>query len=207
MRTNGEFAIQSKRKNRRIILIISLLLLMVAMTSVFLGTLSKYITSGDSSDEADVAKFGFSIPTSIELFANKYDNVESENGENIIAPGTTGSYTFNVSGTSEVAYEVKADIDVEYSIGWSEYTPLEFSIDNQNWTNFEQFETNLATALETNVMAPNTAYSSTNTIYWRWPFHISEDFDRKDTAVGRLASEGNAPTVTVNMTVTAVQVD
>ena len=208
MRTNNESAIRAKRKNRYTHLLIFLLLFIVTMTSVFLGTFSKYLTSETVSEDADVAKFGLNVPNSINLFSDSYTNVQAdENGKKIIAPGTDGSYKFNVTGVSEVAYEVTAEISVEYSEEWSDYAPLEFSIDGLEWTSFEDFETNLAVALKSKVMPPNTQYSSTQTIYWRWPFFVSEEYDIKDTAMGQLASAGTAPTVTVEMTVTAVQVD
>ena len=207
MRTNSEFAVQPKRRNRNVLLVICLLLLLVALTSVFLGTLAKYLTTESVSDEADVAKFGLNVPSTINLFSDSYTNVESEDGNNIIAPGTDGEYKFNVSGTSEVAYEVTADISVEYSSEWGEYYPLEFSVNGTDWTSFEQFETNLANALKSKVMEPNTTYNSSQTIYWRWPFHVSKELDIKDTIVGQLAATGTAPTVTVDMTITAVQVD
>ena len=197
-----------KSNNRNKILIIAALLLLVAITSVFIGTLSKYVASETDSDEAVVAKFGLNIPNTINLFSDSYTNVEADtDGKKIIAPGTEGSYKFTVSGTSEVAYIVSADIDIEYSEEWDSYTPLEFSVNGSTWTNIDTFKTNLTEALSSEEMAPNTTYSSDQTIHWRWPFDVSETNDTKDTAMGNLASTATAPSVIVNVEVTATQVD
>ena len=195
------------KKNRKATLIL-LLVLLVAITSAFVGTLAKYMTSETVSDDTVVAKFGLNIPNSIDLFSDSYSNVKSDtDGKMIIAPGTSGHYNFAVTGTSEVAYTVSADITVTYSEEWDDYEPLKFSINGDDWTDLEDFKGNLSTALASNTMAPNETYSNAQTIYWRWPFHVSPENDIKDTAMGRLAVGGTAPQVTVNIEVTAAQVD
>ena len=196
-----------KKKNRKYMLLV-LLVLLVVITSALVGTIAKYITTEIVSDDAVTAKFELNIPNTVNLFSDSYTNVEADvEGKKIIAPGTTGQYMFEVSGTSEVAYTVEADISVTYSEEWSEYKPLEFSINGTTWTSLAVFETNLSNALESEVMAPNTQYASTQTIYWRWPFHVSSENDIKDTEMGVAAAEGTAPKVTIDLELTAVQVD
>ena len=196
-----------KIKNRKRVLIL-LLVLCVAVTATFIGSLAKYVTSDEGADEADVAKFGLNIPNAVELFSDSYTNVAADpEGKKIIAPGTDGEYKFEVTGTSEVAYAVSANIDLTYSEEWDGYEPLEFSLDGDEWTDFDTFEENLSTALGDKVMEPNEEYASAQTIHWRWPFHTSTENDIKDTAVGALASTGDAPKVTVDIEVVATQVD
>jgi len=199
---------KNKIKNRKSILLIAVLLFLIAITGVFVGTLARYITSNTVSDSAVVAKFGLGVPNTINLFSDSYANVTAdESGKKIIAPGTDGSYQFNITGTSEVAYKVSADITVTYSDEWNGYEPLEFSIDGTEWTNLSQFETDLSAALASVEMAPNTVYSSTQTIFWRWPFSVSDENDIKDTAMGNMASAGTAPGISMDVKVTAAQID
>jgi len=198
-----------KTKRNKKILLIALLMLLTAMSSVLIGTLAKYATTGTATDAAVAATFGLNVPTTINLFAQSYgDTVEAdEAGKKIVAPGTKGVYAFSVTGTSEVAYQVSAKVEVTYSEDWEGYKPLRFSLDDQNWADLAEFETLLSEALAAETMAPNEAYSSTQKIYWQWPFHTSAQNDLKDTAVGAKAAGGTALTVTVKIEVTAVQLD
>ena len=197
---------KEKPKNK-IAILITLLLLLVAVASTFMGTLAKYVSSNTVSEEARAAKFEFNAPTTISLFSDSYNNVTAdEAGKKIVAPGTSGQYEFEVSGTSEVAFMVNVEIVVNYSDEWNGYEPLEFSIDGQTWTDFEQYKDDLAYALTSEVLPPNTPYSSTQTIHWRWPFSVSSENDLKDTLIGKAASEGEFPVVSVSITVIASQI-
>ena len=192
------------RKRKRLLLI-GLLVLLFAITTAFVGSLARYSTSKTVSDSAVVAKFGLNVPNEINLFSASYTNVQADtDGKKIIAPGTQGQYTFNVSGTAEVAYKVSSNISLSYSEEWGSYAPLKFSINGETWTDFAQFKDNLNSALESDVIAPNATYSGTQTIYWKWP--ISED-DAKDNEVGYAAATGTAPGVSINIEVNAIQVD
>ena len=196
-----------KQKNRKTRLI-ALLVLSVVVTGAFIGTLAKYMTSRTVTDEAVTAKFGLDVPTVINLFSDSYTNVTADtSGKKIIAPGTSGQYRFQITGTSEVAYKVIANIAVAYSDEWNGYAPLEFSINGTNWTNLEDFKANLSNALASETMAPGEAYASTQTIYWKWPFHTSAENDIKDTQMGMAAATGTAPKVTVSIEVIAEQID
>ena len=198
---------KQKEQNRKgLLLILTALLLVIAIT--FIGTFASYITSRSVSDNASVAKFGLNIPSTINLFSDSYVNVQADtNGKKIIAPGTSGQYQFEVNGTAEVAYKVEADISIAYSEEWEGYKPLEFSIDGTEWTNFAQFRENLSDALKSNILPANSSYDNAQTIYWRWPFSVSSENDVKDTAMGALSADRTPADVTVNINVTAAQVD
>ena len=196
-----------KQKNREKALV-ALLILAVLATGAFIGTLAKYVTSGTVSDDAVVAKFGLNVPNVIDLFSDSYTNVEADmDGKKIIAPGTTGQYTFVVTGTSEVAYKVSADITVTYSEEWNDYAPLKFSVNGTDWTDLTEFKVNLSNALASETMAPGEEYTSTKTIYWEWPFYVSDEKDKSDTEMGVAAATETAPKVTVSIEVTATQID
>lgn len=200
-------------KNKKVMLI-ALVTLLAVVSSAFIGTLARYVTSSSESDGATVAKFGLNTSNEIDLFQESYGlhAASDTTGKRIIAPGTSGSYEFEVSGTSEVAYEVTADASIEYSDEWDGYEPLEFSLDGVTWTSFEDFNTNLSTALKSGRIAPNADYENTQELYWRWPFEViegenSDKNDEKDTGMGLAATTANAPTVIVTVTITAAQLD
>ena len=197
----------AKKQNKKTILI-ALLVVSIAVTGAFIGTLAKYVTTSTGSDAAVVAKFELDIPTTINLFSDSYTNVKADtDGKKIIAPGTTGEYTFNVTGKSEVAYRVSAAIEVVYSEEWDGYTPLKFKLNDSEWTDFAEFEADLSSALESDIIAPGNSYSSTQTIHWQWPFNVSDENDVKDTAMGKAAAGASAPNVTITIEATATQVD
>jgi hypothetical protein len=198
----------TKTKSNKKVLLIALLVLLIAITGAFIGTLARYITTNSVSDDAVVAKFKLDVPSTIDLFSDSYTNVEADStGKKIIAPGTEGEYIFEVTGTSEVAYEISATVSVEYSAEWDNYAPLEFSLDGNTWINEAAFMTALEAVLDSEALEPNEPYTSTQTIYWKWPFHTSDENDVKDTAMGLKAATGTAPKVSVNFEVAAVQVD
>ena len=195
------------KKNKKMMLI-ALLALLVVASAAFIGTLARYVTSNEVSESADVAKFGLNIPNSINLFSDSYTNVKADvDGKKIIAPGTSGFYDFEVTGTSEVAYKVSADISLTYSEEWDDYDPLVFSVNGNTWTEFDLFKENLSSALASEIMAPNATYSTEQRIYWKWPFHVSTENDVKDTEMGLAAAEGTAPNVKVDILVTAAQIE
>ena len=197
-----------KKRNRKKSAFIALLVILAVMSSTFVWTLARYVTSQTATDSAAVAKFGLGIPSTINLFSDSYTNVKAdEDGKKIIAPGTSGEYQFQVTGTSEVAYKVEAEVKVTYSAGWGSYQPLRFSLNNTDWMEVGAFQTSLSNVLASEPMAPNTAYASTQKIYWSWPFEGAEGDDAKDTAMGVAAAGGNAPTVEVEIEVIAAQID
>ena len=106
----------------------SIMLVLVLMSSsVISGTFAKYVTSGEATDKARVAKWGVYIDmTSGAGFNNEYEthdnaysgtvSVKSSNNDTVVAPGTSsadvnGNVTFSITGTPEVA--TKIDIEME----------------------------------------------------------------------------------------------
>ncbi len=109
------------------------LLMAVAITGYSVsGTYAKYISSVDLTDEARVAKWGFNVtdengdPISdnkVNLFASSYYNngnkyvqslncdVDGNNCDKVVAPGTHGTYTFKLAGEMETRYNLSFEID------------------------------------------------------------------------------------------------
>ena len=116
----------SKKDNRKSILVIGLLPLLVAVIGFGGYTMSKYVTKKSVKDnKAQVAKWGFSIETQNvdKLFSDKYKAggtvastgdaliVKADtDGTNLVAPGTKGSMSFTIGGKAEVKAKVTFDI-------------------------------------------------------------------------------------------------
>ena len=112
----------------------SIMLVLVLMSSsVISGTFAKYVTSGSSSDNARVAKWGVTVEADFsELFSQRYDTkatwdgdtdgdsvVSSEVDVDVVAPGTSGTLAkFAVKGQPEVDVAVTYEADFEIGDNW-----------------------------------------------------------------------------------------
>ena len=122
-----------KKDNRKSVLLIALLLLLVAIIGFGGYTLSKYITSKSTDSTAKVAKWGFTVDAdNSKLFGDQYKWKDNANGSttdgtgtltvkadtaetNLVAPGTSGSMTFSVKGKAEVLAKVEMKVAAGYS--------------------------------------------------------------------------------------------
>ena len=94
------------KKNRMMRLASVLLVLVLLTTSVISGTFAKYTTSVTSNDKARVAYWGFQSSNSMDitgLFTDTYTHVDSVNDADVIAPGTSGSASFQFKWDEEVS--------------------------------------------------------------------------------------------------------
>lgn len=180
------------------ITILAALVLSVFVTASYVsGTYAKYTSSATGSDSARVAKWAFDIEGADEtntfafnLFDTADVNVKAGAGENIIAPGTNGSFELNLENDSEV----NAEYSINFTVTNTESIPVEFSINGTDWT------TDLTTLNVTDEPI-NMDGVDALTIYWKWAFEGGNDAG--DTALG---IDGTA-TITVQADVTATQVD
>ena len=112
---------KSERKNnRKTAVIVALLLALIALMCFGGYTFSKYVTHGNGTGTAHVAKWGYTVDVDTSgIFGEKYKkeagafstittsndglSVKAESaGRKLVAPGTTGSMTFSVGGKAEV---------------------------------------------------------------------------------------------------------
>lgn len=112
---------KSERKNnRKTAVIVALLLALVALLCFGGYTFSKYVTHGNGTGTANVAKWGYKVNVDTSgIFGEKYKKVAGDfstitsapdgltvkaesAGRKLVAPGTTGSMTFSVGGKAEV---------------------------------------------------------------------------------------------------------
>lgn len=109
-----------RKNNGRTAVIVALLLALVTLLCFGGYTFSKYVTHGNGTGTAQVAKWGYTVDVDTSgIFGEKYKkesgtfstittskdglSVKAESaGRKLVAPGTTGSMTFKVKGQAEV---------------------------------------------------------------------------------------------------------
>lgn len=211
------------KKNK--LFIIGLVTVFVALLSLTLvsSTFAKYVTTGNGSASARVAKWGFKEVTmnlENDLFKKVYLTGTSENVKStakVIAPGTEGSasfgFTYDKTGTiaaPEVAYKftIEATGDCDETI--KNNPSIKWYLDEAEYT----FEGLLAAikALSGNPTGTNTYEAGQlpttdsdgkfmHTVKWVWEF---DGNDTGDTTMGNAAALAQ---VTLSITVTATQID
>lgn len=135
------------KKNNALMRASGILLVLTLGTSCFVGgTFAKYVTEGNGSDSARVAKWGVNVEVTGDGFKTEYgkddvgaatviaNTVISSNGEKVVAPGTGGTFGgVRITGQPEVAVKVETTATVDLS-GWNVasgdefYCPLKFTI-------------------------------------------------------------------------------
>lgn len=187
-----------KKRNNASKIVLFLLIAVVLTTCAISGTFAKYVSEATGSDNATVAKWSFKFAGSdivtsdtftIDLFKDSYIDGSTTyvdgNSKKVVAPGTTGSVSFDVENASQVLASYEVDFTVTKAAG----IPIQFSTDNATWS------TDLGDVAEKQLAIGGT---DTLTIYWKWV----TDTDAADTALGK---DGTA-TITVEAKVTASQV-
>ena len=209
------------KKNRMMRIAAVLLIAVLLSTSVISGTFAKYTTSAEDTDSARVARWGFKENTITikDLFKPDYDeSVVSNNGEDVIAPGTKGSDTIAfvpAAGIPEVDYsiEVKAKTSVvdtstntiftNENITWALYKAGEEA--SATWGTFDALMTAIEGLSEAKVEANNLPkLNDTYVIAWQWEFETDDDANVVDTGMGNADS---LEKIDITITITATQLD
>ena len=193
-------------------------------------TMAKYIkTETHKPDSAKVAAFGVTMTWAGD-FASSYatndadvkDTIENSvvSSNKVVAPGTTGTITLELGGTSEVAFTLDVSIVEEYSQGnWknkaengTEYHPITYTVTSTASAGGTAIsvEDDNKTIKPVNI-APGVELEGTITITWSWPFvadagATDEEKDSKDKADTYMSSVADA-TYTISATSTATQID
>ncbi len=138
------------RKNKFMRLASALLVLTLLSTCAISGTFAKYVTSGEATDSARVAKWGVKVTANGTMFADSYNGKEgtwasaqtvlkssadtSEYG--LVAPGTSGEMvSMGLTGTPEVAVKVSYVAEVTLNDQWVDsnnafYFPLVIKVED-----------------------------------------------------------------------------
>lgn len=197
----------TKKKSGKTMRLAGLLLVLVLVTSCFVGgTFAKYVTSDEATDTARVAKFGVAVTANGSTFAETYATDDSTattitdsvvSTDKVVAPGTKGDMTkMTLSGTPEVAVEVKYEATVTLNDKWvgdtsgSYYCPLIIKVGGTeikglDYSDATEFAAAVKTAIDgcTAKYAPGTDLSTTTvtvpSVSWEWPFETGADDNEK----------------------------
>ena len=215
------------KKNRMMRLASLLLVCVLLTTSVISGTFAKYTTSVESQDSARVANWGFERTNSMDLtnlFLGSYTNVVSNNGDDVIAPGTSGSttFTFAYDGTNgtngpEVAYTFEVKVEASCDDAILANNNIQWQLDSNGFGTWDEMIADI-TALSGSTTgkqqyAPNTLPAAftdndeVHTISWQWIFDEAAggaNLDDLDTAMG---NDNDLADCSIKITITAEQVD
>lgn len=246
-----------KNSNKKSVFVIALLLLLVAVIGFGGYTMSKYISSKSDNGTANVAKWGFEVTANGDkLFGKEYrydtdkhasvikddtgatltvSAVTPATGErsNLVAPGTTGSMTFSITGTAEVRSKIEVsltgnDVVLKYTtdtVADGEYAPVKWTLKKKGVTtalvdngSFKDLQDGLA-GLSATVVEANATYANAGeyTIEWAWAFDGGND--ALDTFLGTIANkpatttdgtytkaEGTSTAISFNLSVSVTQV-
>ena len=227
------------RKNKMMRLASALLVAVLLTTSVISGTYAKYVTEEGGSDFARVAKWGVEVEAeSFDMFTDTYAveddeakfegsySVDSNNGDDVLAPGTSGSFAnIAITGTPEVAVDVDIDATVTVSDNWivdgDFYCPIVVTVGTEEinglgFTKAEDFANAIKDEIEgkSAQYAPNkdlgTLYSTTNLdLAWAWAFEGAEgsgQTDIKDTKLGNVAVAEDLE-ISIGLKISVTQID
>ena len=202
------------------------LVLTLVTASLVSGTFAKYTTAVSGKDTVRVAKFDvavgdgattFTTGTAIDIFTMAADTGVAEI-EGIIAPGTTGDFGIEIENKSEV--KVSAALAFEETN--TNNVPIYYVYNTQRYSsvltgtytgdNNGTYKTlaglaadMVATPIKLDVSG-GTVDEATLALDWYWAFNTAGtgQTDVSDTTLGKAAT---APEVTLNITVTATQLD
>lgn len=225
--------------NKKITVLGGLLMAVVMTAYSVSGTYAKYTSTFTGSDSARVAKWAFNIggntdmtqnTFTFDLFSTINDTVldddgnivaetdvakkgESINGteitDNLIAPGTRGSFKLALRNLSEV--------NAKYSLELTETNagnvPIEYSLDGTNWitaTAVDGVRTIAFTGITNQALNMNATSDTEMTIQWRWAFEGADSANYQGTqtdATDTTLGIGGTATVTVDAKVIVTQVE
>lgn len=222
------------KKNKMMRIASVLLVAVLLSTCAISGTFAKYVSTGTATASATVAKWDIKVNNgqlaapnpdiSFNLFDTRYDsdgkNIDADVTDEVLAPGTTGSFKFvivnasNVSADYTISFEEKVDNIENVKAGEDPVTrvPIEYSLDGQTWKESIK-DLKISSTEDKYLSISTTDNSKTETVYWRWQYERSDDADEKaaadaiDTALGIAAQGENPPTVTITATITVTQKD
>ncbi len=211
-------------QNKKLLAIISVVLMLGLVLGMGAFTYSKYVTSETIGNQtATAAKWGYVITVDAEnLFGNEYkiDNNNNNttttvNGtgdvvvkadssaSKVVAPGTSGSMTINISGSAEVLAKLSFSGNATSEISLGDYKPIKWKVTkskNEN-TSTDVYTGDYFNDLINKIsdessndgikLEINEQVNITYTISWEWSFEDSniDNKNIKDTAIGYKAND------------------
>lgn len=183
------------KKMKKSILAICIGLMIALVCGMGAMTYSKYVTTENKgTQQATAAKWGFVMTVNTDnLFGKNYTKGEdttatvvTENGvavktsgdTNVVAPGTSGSMTIQVSGSAEVCAKLTIAMENTSDIYYDGYYPIKWMYNSNTYNNLADLSTALNEEAE---IKAGESVTRDITISWTWDF--SGD-DEKDTFIG-----------------------
>ena len=216
------------KKNAMLKIAAVLLVAVLLTTCAISSTFAKYVTdAGSHSETARVAMWGVEVETELsntsgpQLFLDEYANVKSNNGNDVLAPGTSGMYTFDltITGTPETSLQVLLTSDGDAAQEYIKCTNAGLAA-QLKWyvgtteSDLEEVDNIAAVNAEIKALAGETTYTAGNmanlnvarqlVIKWEWAF-----FDGDDAADNTLGNDAalTDTDITFNVYAKIVQVD
>lgn len=208
---------------------LALLLALVGYTGA--NTYAKYITSAEvQTQNATVAKWGVVVSASgVNAFSEKYSGTglatANSSGTSVsaagkvVAPGTTGSITFSITGSPEVASKVSIDLEIPQYVAVKDganvvYEPIVWTlkqgtqvVDGAEKVTSKTIQEKVDGLSETYAPKANlsTTYGS-YTLTWEWPIETGADEDAiaqndiYDTFLGNNGTDASTEGITAGYT-------
>lgn len=225
------------KKNKALRIGSCLAVVALLSTCLVAGTFAKYTTSGTSQDTARVAKWGVTVQGAAGAFNSVYDaedsaTVKSENGtDKVVAPGTKATLAANtLSGKPEVSVKVTNTGSFALSDGWtlndgSFYCPIKVTVpqstgDDKVLSGLDYSSKDAFVAAVNGAIGGYEATYAANTnlsgaakvspeVSWEWTYDngtgtAKTQTDENDTY---LTTKADAPTITLGVTTTVIQID
>ncbi|MBO5215433.1 MAG: hypothetical protein J6B79_04525 [Clostridia bacterium] len=199
---------KKKRKNRKPLIVVAMLLMVALVVGMGAMTYSRYVSSFNSDvQQATAAKWGFVVNANANnLFGTQYKGTtlatvngsgdvvvkaNSSPATNIVAPGTTGYITINITGVAEVKAELTVTATDVAEIAYLDYKPVVWTLYNDTTPVVEN--TTLADALskiEGTEIPAGTPADYKYKLEWKWVLGDAGNTTNniKDTIIGIKAS-------------------
>ena len=218
------------KKNKMMRLASFLLVAVLLTTCAISSTFAKYVTdAGFHSETARVAMWGVEVETELsntsgpQLFLDEYTNVKSNDGDDVLAPGTSGIYTFDltITGTPETSLKVLLTSDGDEEQEYIKCTNSGLAA-QLKWyvgateSDLEAVADINAVNAKIKALAGETTYTAGNmtnlnidrklVIKWEWAFEDTPLNDTADNTLGNAATLDSSD-ITFNVYAKIVQVD
>lgn len=223
------------RKNRMMRAASALLVAVLMTTCTISGTFAKYVTEASAEDTARVAKWGVTVTTTANAFADEYAtddisvsgtiaksvisiNAADPDVDKVIAPGTSGTLaTATIIGKPEVAVNVKKEATLTLT-GWEVegvyYCPLTIAGKNgMDYSSAAEFAAAVEAVVENGAggtgknYAPLTTLDSTDDVNVGWTWNFTGGVGQTDELDTKLGNLATAPTIAFTLTTTVTQID
>ena len=185
------------KKEKILVLFAILVLILATIMLIISNTSAKYVTSANGTDSARVAHWNINTTNNIkDLFASSYMNVAPGSEEQgVIAPGTSGTYSFTINGDVETSYTLSiiASGSDEVNGAVSDYNPIKYSFTKPNTGDNKESNSTVTTENMTfeelksaingiddgkQVHNAGSLSGDTYTIGWTWELDENDEKDR-----------------------------